>query len=78
MRRIVISAMLLLSACASSPPESDDKASAAVRAAQSDANVGQYAPAELDLATQALREGRGYIALQRARIARELVAAAGQ
>lgn len=75
MNRIVIPALLLLSACGSAPLESDEKARAAVRAAQSDANVAQYAPSELDLATEALREGRGYIALQRARTARELAAA---
>lgn len=77
MKRLLIPALLALAACASAPVEDDAlaKAHAAVRAAQSDANVAQYAPAELDLATQALREGRGYIALQRARIARELAAA---
>ena len=76
----------VLAACASSPSASDalDKARAAVRAAQSDAQVAQYAPAELDLASQALRDAerstdepahRAYIAQQRARIARELASA---
>ena len=71
MRRLAL--LLLLVGCASTPPDDAlDKARASVRAAQSDANVAQYAPAELDLATQALREGRGYVAMQRARTAREL------
>jgi outer membrane protein OmpA-like peptidoglycan-associated protein len=75
MRRLGL-LMLVLAGCASTPPDDAlDKARAAVRAAQSDANVAQYAPAELDLATQALREGRGYVALQRARTARELASA---
>ena len=77
MKRLLIPALLALSACASSPMEGEDLATAgaAVRAAQSDVNVAQYAPAELDLATQALRDSRPYIAVQRSRIARELAAA---
>lgn len=73
----VVLGVVVFSACAAVPPPDDalDKARAAVRAAQSDPKVGQYAPAELDLATEALRDGRGYIALQRARIARELASA---
>lgn len=77
MRRLAIPLVLAIAGCASPLPANDtlDKASPAVRAAQSDPQVGLYAPAELDLATQALRDGRGYIALQRARIARELASA---
>src|SRR4051812_36189407 len=77
MKRFVLLLGWAIAGCASSPPADDtlDKASAAVRAAQADPQVAQYAPAELDLATQSLREGRGYIALQRARIARQLSAA---
>lgn len=72
MKRIAL-LVFFLTGCASTPPDDAlDKARASVRAAQSDADVAQYAPAELDLATQALREGRGYIAMQRARTAREL------
>ena len=74
--------LLLLAGCASSPPANLDNARAAVRAAQSDPEVGQYAAEELDLATQSLRdaersrdEHRAYIAQQRARIARQLAAA---
>ena len=77
MKVLLVLGVAMLSACAAVPPPDDalDKARAAVRAAQSDPKVGQYAPAELDLATEALRDGRGYIALQRARIARELASA---
>jgi outer membrane protein OmpA-like peptidoglycan-associated protein len=78
--------LLLLSACALSPAGNDalEQARAAVRAAQSDAQVAQYAPAELDLAARALRHAeqpsderahRAYLAEQRARIARELASA---
>jgi len=76
MRRLVL-AIVFVAGCASVPPPDDalDKARAAVRAAEADANVAEYAPADLDLATQALRDRRGYIAIQRARIARELAAA---
>jgi outer membrane protein OmpA-like peptidoglycan-associated protein len=78
--------LLFLAACASAPPAGDalEKARAAVRGAQSDPEVAQFAPAELDLAAEALREAerssdepahRAYLALQRARIARELASA---
>jgi outer membrane protein OmpA-like peptidoglycan-associated protein len=77
MRRFAIPIVLVVAGCVSAPAPDDalDKARASVRAAQADANVAQYAPAELDLATQALRDGRGYIAMQRARIARQLASA---
>lgn len=86
MRPILLLAACALAGCAASPPASDslEKARAAVRAAQSDPQVAQYAPAELDLATQTLRDAerssdepahRAYIAQQRARIARELASA---
>lgn len=67
--------LLLLAGCASAPPAELEQARAAVRAAQSDPQVAQYASAELDLATDSLRAGRSYIAMQRARIARQLAAA---
>jgi outer membrane protein OmpA-like peptidoglycan-associated protein len=86
MRAVVLLFPLVLAACAGVPGASGelDKARAALRAAQADAQVAQYAPTELDLASQALRDAersageqahRAYIALQRARIARELASA---
>jgi|SRR4051794_4899120 outer membrane protein OmpA-like peptidoglycan-associated protein len=86
MKRFSILSLLAISACASTLPANDalDKARVALRAAQADLQVAQYAPAELDLATEALRDAerstedqahRGYVAQQRARIARELAAA---
>ena len=84
MKHLSILAALLIGACAFSQPASDalDQARASVRAAQADPQVGQYAPAELDLAMRALHEAerspdehRAYLAQQRARIARELASA---
>lgn len=86
MKRFSPLLILALAACASSPPAGDalDRARAALRAAQSDPQVAQYASAELDLASQSLRDAerasddpahRAYIAQQRARIARELASA---
>jgi outer membrane protein OmpA-like peptidoglycan-associated protein len=86
MKTLAILAALLLASCATVPGGSGEleKARAVLRAAQADPQVAQYAPAELDLASQALREAerardershRAYIAQQRARIARELAAA---
>ena len=86
MRPTFLWAAVLLAGCASTqaPGDALEKARAAVRAAQSDPQVGEYAPAELDLATQTLREAersadepahRAYLAQQRARTARELASA---
>ena len=75
---------LAIAGCASAPPASLESARAALRAAQSDPQVAQYASAELDLASQALRDAErsaderahhAYIAQQRARTARQLAAA---
>jgi len=83
---LAVALAFALAGCAASPPANDalEGARAAVRAAQSDAQVARFASAELDLATQALRDAerssdepahRAYIAQQRARIARALASA---
>jgi outer membrane protein OmpA-like peptidoglycan-associated protein len=86
MKHLFALAALALAACASAPSHDDalEKARASLRAAQSDPLVAQYAPGELDLATQTLRDAerspderahRAYVAQQRSRIARELASA---
>jgi outer membrane protein OmpA-like peptidoglycan-associated protein len=87
MRTICGLAATLLASCALSPAGNEplEQARAAVRAAQSDPQVVQHAPAEVDVAARALNDAersptgerahRAYVAEQRARIARELASA---
>jgi outer membrane protein OmpA-like peptidoglycan-associated protein len=81
MRLLVL--LLALSACTTAGDPRLEQARAAYIAAQSDPQVREHAPAELDMAARALRDAEksgdtahlAYLAEQRARIARELATA---
>lgn len=75
--------VVVLAGCAALPDQRLEQARASYLAAQADPEVREHAPAELDLARRALKDAEtasdrthaGYLAEQRARIARELATA---